>query len=169
MNFANVKNLVIPEGSVKQIEDGQGVVLWRKSQPLQITSITDPTVGSHTITGDRSCQLVRAAQNSNGTFYVFFKNYDINKGAGIKLTGNVHFSYCYSGASTLYSNVVFNNENAKKVEQTNYNPQTKLFEFIIYPSTDTGSFRVRIYNGTNTGDSPTVTVNLNLQSDKFVE
>ena len=162
MNFANVKALAIPEGNVKQIADGQGVVLWRKSQPLQITSITNPAVGTSSITGDRSCQLERSSNNNAGTFNVFFKNYDVSKGAGIRLTGSIVFAYCYNGPSTVYSSVTFNEDNKKRVAQSNYNGETKSFNYTIYPSAGTGYFRVSVFDGTNSYSNTKVTVNLNL-------
>ena len=47
MNFANVKALTIPEGSVKQIAGGNGVVLWKKNtgpdytEPFYVENITN--------------------------------------------------------------------------------------------------------------------------------
>ena len=163
MNFANVKALAIPEGNVKQIADGQGVVLWKKAAPpLKISSITNPAVGTSSITGDRSCQLERSSNNNAGTFYVRFQNYDVSKGAGIRLTGSIVFAYCYNGPSTVYSSVTFDGDNTKRVTQSNYNGETKSFNYTIYPSSGTGYFTVNVFDGTNSYSNTKVTVNLNL-------
>lgn len=45
MNFANVKAITIPEGNVKQIADGNGVVLWKKGADWEVIIRTDLSSG----------------------------------------------------------------------------------------------------------------------------
>ena len=45
MNFVNVKAITIPEGNVKQIADGNGVVIWKKGADWEVIIHTDLSSG----------------------------------------------------------------------------------------------------------------------------
>lgn len=161
MNFANVKALAIPEGNVKQIADGQGVVLWKKeSLVLKIVRITNPSKGSSSITGDRSATMHRndTSTPSSGTFVVYYEGYDVSKGAGIRLTGRVSFGSTWT---SYLGYVRFNGESSKTVNQTSSGSQNVNYDFTIYPTTKNGYFNVLVQNGYNySGASIDITLNL---------
>ena len=144
MNFANVKAITIPEGNVKQITDGQGNVLWKKKElNLKITSITDPSPGSSSITGDRSATLSRSANSSQGTFTVYFKDYDVGKGAGIRVFGTIQFAGVYNGGSAAYVNIA----GKSTYYQSGTGAQTISFDNTITPSSTNGAFNIVVRNG----------------------
>lgn len=166
MDFSTVKAISIPEGDVTQIASGQ-TILWKKPSSLQIYYIDNQqSGGSSNITGDLSAQMTRTGNNSQGDFRVYLSNY--NGRSGIRITGSIVFGFCYSSSGEM-SHVTFIDSNTNVVNQSNYNGETKTFDFTIYPnpfvSFDLYYFYVRIINGPNSyyGDT-TVTVNLNIEA-----
>lgn len=43
MDFSTIKQIVIPEGVVKKIEDGDGNIIWQKSKELQSIVLSGQT------------------------------------------------------------------------------------------------------------------------------
>jgi hypothetical protein len=168
MNFANVKAITIPEGNVKQITDGNGVVIWKKDIPqLKITSITNPSVGTSSITGDRTATLSRSSNNNAGPFNVNFQNYDVSKGAGIKVSITAQFGYCYFSAGSNMSSVLVGVTSAHVtmvVGQTKYQGETKSGNITIYPTRSAGSFIITISNGANSYGNTNVNVSLTIDA-----
>ena len=145
MNFANVKALAIPEGNVKQIADGQGVVLWKKAAPpLKISSITKPAVGTSSITGDRTATMARTAMGNDGTFTVYYSNFDTSKYSRIKISYSIVFGQVM-GVAYAVSKVTFSS--STEVTQNVYNGETKTGTLYINRSSSSGSFTVKITNG----------------------
>lgn len=71
MNFANVKALAIPEGNVKQIADGQGVVLWKKGADWEVKLYTDTnywTDREGTGLVKKMCPYINGSFSNNTTF-----------------------------------------------------------------------------------------------------
>jgi len=162
MNFANVKAITIPEGNVKQITDGQGVVIWKKAAPpLKITSISNPPVGTSSVTGDRTATLSRSANNNVGQFDVSFQNYDVSKGAGIKVYITAQFGYCYFLGGNMSVVLV---AGRTVVSQTKYQGETKSGNITIYPTRSAGSFIVTISNGANSYGNTNVNVSLTIDA-----
>lgn len=163
MNFANVKTLAIPEGNVKQIEDAQGNVLWKKAAPpLKISSITKPAVGTYNITGDTTATLARTSMGDDGTFTVYYSNFDRSKYSKIKVSYSIVFGQVMMVAYAL-SKVTFNG--STEVAQDVYNGETKTGVFNITPSSSSGSFTVKITNGRKLNNqSCDVTVDLTIQA-----
>lgn len=86
MNFVNVKALAIPEGNVKQIADGQGVVLWKKVSDFIITSVT----GEGTSSADLKTRTVSGGSGqgtsiTTRTFTVNYEGYDTTANLGVHL------------------------------------------------------------------------------------
>lgn len=167
MNFANVKAITIPEGNVKQIADGNWVVIWKKDIPqFKITSITNPSVGTSSITGDRTATLSRSSNNNAGQFYVNFQNYDVSKGAGIRVNITAQFEYCYFSGGNM-SSVLVGDTSAhvtSVVSQTKYQGETKSGNITIYPTRSAGSFIVTISNGANSYGNTNVNVSLTIDA-----
>ena len=159
MNFANVKAVAIPEGNVNQIADGQGVVIWKKAAPpFKISSITNPAVGTSSITGDKTATMVRTAMGNDGTFTVYYINFDRSKYTRLSVYYQIVFDQVMNAAYAI-SNVVFNGSTT--ITQNTYAGETRTGSFNITPSSTSGSFTVKITNGRKLSNrDTTVTVNI---------
>lgn len=73
MDFSNVKAITIPEGSVKQITDSQGNILWKKEESGWITGTYTKTFAATTssvaITGFTDYEIKQALATSLGVNY----------------------------------------------------------------------------------------------------
>lgn len=75
MNFANVKAMTIPEGNVKQIVDGQGIVIWKVQSGL--SSMVKINV---TGKGSTATQIISSSTSDmpNSSFNAFESIYYLN-------------------------------------------------------------------------------------------
>ena len=78
MNFANVKAITIPEGSVNQITDGNGVVIWKKAAVVDTKfHITNDDVNPITVSikkGNEDAPTITLQVSDNGTSWTTLGN-----------------------------------------------------------------------------------------------
>ena len=160
MNFANVKALAIPEGNVKQIADGQGVVLWKKNLPFTLSHYRVRTYhdGGSSSAGTGSLSGTTFSLNSTGSAYAFvdFQNYDVASNKGIRLS----MSWSYKG--NYYNRMQYGFKTSTGAwTDLNTNTGTTLTT-TIYPATSSGSIYINVYSenfqGVNQGGNITCTV-----------
>lgn len=150
MNFANVKAITIPEGNVKQIADGNGVVIWRKNLPFTLSNYRVRTYhdSGSSSAGTGSLNGSTFSLNSTGSAYAFvdFQNYDVTSNKGIRLA----MSWSYKGYyyKTMYYG--FKTSDGAWTDSST-NTGTSLTT-TIYPATSSGSIYICV-SSSNVGGS----------------
>lgn len=74
INFASVKNMIIPEGAVKRVIGADGAVLWsgKKQVVLTVQKITSDTYAAETTYEDETFILLDIYPKTNGTVTVTY-------------------------------------------------------------------------------------------------
>lgn len=156
MNFANVKALAIPEGNVKQIADGQGVVLWKKDVGFQFTSCSSGTIASN-----KQSYLSGTTSQNKRDISVYFDNASGNT-ISVTYQGTYSSPWYYYPKFYIYLYDMSNTYIATVADESYTMSSSKTISYTIPANLKKGYFKMHATGGNNGSSYMNITSFMNL-------